>query len=134
MTVSVLVPTRNRPDDLGTFVRSLVAQTRKPEELVVVDSSDPAVPVEDIVRRGLEGSGIVLLYSRSEPGTSLQRNVAVGMAHGVLFVLFTLVAVMAKIEHDWTLRRLARGWATSLVPFGMLAVDRLSRTDGSTSA
>ena len=46
MTVSVLVPTRNRPDDLRTFVASLVGQTRKPDELVIVDSSDPNVPVE----------------------------------------------------------------------------------------
>jgi GT2 family glycosyltransferase len=84
VTVSVLVPTRNRPDDLRTFLRSLVTQTRKPEELVIVDSSDQ--PIEAIVREGLEGSGIVLLYGRSEPGTSLQRNIAVGMAHGDILV------------------------------------------------
>jgi glucosyl-dolichyl phosphate glucuronosyltransferase len=86
VTVSVLVPTRNRPDDLRAFVGSLVAQTRKPEELVVVDSSDPDLPIEDILKRGLEGSGIQLLYARSEAGTSLQRNVAVGMADGEIFV------------------------------------------------
>lgn len=86
MTVSVLVPTRNRPDDLRTFVRSLVAQTTKPEELVIVDSSDGSVPVEEIVASGLEGSGIALLYARSEPGTSLQRNIAVEMAHGDILV------------------------------------------------
>lgn len=86
MTISVLVPTRNRPDDLRAFVQSLVAQTRTPDELVLVDSSDPVHPIEAIVREGLAGSGIDLVYGRSEPGTSLQRNVAVSLSRGeILF-------------------------------------------------
>jgi glucosyl-dolichyl phosphate glucuronosyltransferase len=85
-TTSVLVPTRNRPDDLRVFVRSLVVQTRKPDELVVVDSGDLAHPIEEILRTGLEGSGIALIYARSEAGTSLQRNVAVGLSRGEILV------------------------------------------------
>jgi len=70
-----IVPTLDRPEDIAEFVESLVQQTVPTHQLVVVDAGkDPRI--EDILRKGLEGSGIELLYSRSKPGTSLQRNIA----------------------------------------------------------
>jgi glycosyltransferase involved in cell wall biosynthesis len=46
----VIVPTYNRPDFLGDSLASVCRQTRKPDEIIVVDDgSDP--PVEDTVRR-----------------------------------------------------------------------------------
>jgi GT2 family glycosyltransferase len=39
LTVSVLIPTMNRPDDLKRALDSVVAQTRLPDEIVVVDQS-----------------------------------------------------------------------------------------------
>lgn len=49
----------------------------------------------------------------------------VGMIHGVLFVWFVVAAVQAKAPNQWSLMRLARLIATSLVPFGMLLFDRM---------
>ena len=52
----------------------------------------------------------------------------VGMIHGVLFVLFTIQAVQAKIELGWSGRRLLRVFGTAFLPFGMILLDRMLRT------
>lgn len=84
--LSAIVPTMDRRDDLLAFVATLVAQTVRPDELVVVDAG--SVPqLEAALRAALEGSGISLVYSRSEAGTSLQRNKALDQARGDLLFL-----------------------------------------------
>ncbi len=77
--ISVVMPTMNRGKELEAFLASLCAQTVTPGELVVVDAGEP---VEALLRAGLQGSGIRLVYERSEPGTSLQRNVGIGLSTG----------------------------------------------------
>ncbi len=77
--VSVVLPTMNRGEDMRAFLDSLRAQTVRPDELVVVDAGES---VESILQAGLEGSGIRLVYTSSEPGTSLQRNVGIDLASG----------------------------------------------------
>jgi integral membrane protein len=53
----------------------------------------------------------------------------VGMAHGLLFVLYVLYAVLAKVEYGWNLRKLALALLASVVPFGTFYADkRLFRT------
>jgi glucosyl-dolichyl phosphate glucuronosyltransferase len=87
LSISVIVPTMNRPQELMEFVQTLCSQSRLPEELVLVDAGS----VEDLeatVREGLSKSPIKLKYSRSEAGTSLQRNVAMEMASGDIFFFF----------------------------------------------
>jgi glycosyltransferase involved in cell wall biosynthesis len=84
-TVSVVLPTRDRGEDLRRFLASLLVQTVLPGELVVVDCG---ASVEALARGALEGSGIALIYARSAPGTSLQRNVGIDLSHGeILFFL-----------------------------------------------
>ncbi|KAA9332059.1 DUF3817 domain-containing protein [Hymenobacter busanensis] len=43
---------------------------------------------------------------------------AVGMAHGLLFVLYVLLVIMVAIEYSWSVRKAALAFAASLVPFG----------------
>ena len=50
----------------------------------------------------------------------------VGMIHGLLFALFTLTAIQAKIEYGWTAGRFWRVFLTSFVPFGMILFDRMA--------
>ncbi len=50
-----------------------------------------------------------------------------GMVHGLLFVLFTLNTVQAKIEQGWSTGRMMRVIGTSLIPFGMVMFDRILR-------
>ena len=41
--IAFVVPTKDRPDDLRRMLASVAAQTRVPDQLVVVDGSDPVV-------------------------------------------------------------------------------------------
>jgi integral membrane protein len=42
----------------------------------------------------------------------------VGMAHGVLFLLYLWAAIQAALEHDWSWKRTAIVLAASLLPAG----------------
>ncbi len=83
-SISVILPTMNRGEDMRAFLDSLRAQTRMPDELVVVDAGES---VQALLEEGLRGSGIRLVYRRSEPGTSLQRNLGIDLACGA-FLFF----------------------------------------------
>lgn len=39
MLISAVIPTRSRPDDLGRAVASVCAQSRRPDQLIIVDQS-----------------------------------------------------------------------------------------------
>lgn len=71
MTLSAVIPTRNRPEDLARAVESILAQTRPPDELIIVDQS-PGDESERLVR-GLFQS---VAPSHPEPGTQNASGVA----------------------------------------------------------
>ena len=46
--IAFVIPTKDRPDDLTKMLSSIAAQTRRPDQIIVVDGSDPVVrPVVD---------------------------------------------------------------------------------------
>jgi integral membrane protein len=47
----------------------------------------------------------------------------VGMAHGILFMLYVWAAIQAALEHDWTWKRTALVLVASLLPAGPFIVD-----------
>ncbi|MGH7958023.1 MAG: DUF3817 domain-containing protein [Opitutaceae bacterium] len=47
----------------------------------------------------------------------------VGMAHGVLFVLYVLAAIQAALEHDWPWKRTALVLVASVLPAGPFVID-----------
>jgi len=47
----------------------------------------------------------------------------VGMAHGVLFILYVIAAIQAALEHTWTWKRTALVLAASLLPAGPFVVE-----------
>ncbi|MCM2275644.1 MAG: DUF3817 domain-containing protein [Candidatus Didemnitutus sp.] len=47
----------------------------------------------------------------------------VGMAHGVLFVLFVLAAVHAAVVQGWAMKRTALVLLGSVLPFGPFVID-----------
>lgn len=51
-----------------------------------------------------------------------------GMIHGVLFVIFCITAVQAKIELNSSMRWLLRMLLTAFIPFGMILADRWIET------
>jgi GT2 family glycosyltransferase len=55
LTMSVVIPTKNRPDDLLKAVDSILAQTRPPEELLIIDQSE-GMASEHAVRSRFEAT------------------------------------------------------------------------------
>lgn len=76
LTSSVIICTRNRPDDLARMLSSLREQTMAPTEIIVVDSSDfPAAPAH-------------FTYLHTEPGLTYQRNRGIAAATGDIIYFF----------------------------------------------
>ncbi|WP_310393985.1 DUF3817 domain-containing protein [Hymenobacter sp.] len=48
----------------------------------------------------------------------------VGMAHGLLFVLYVFLLIQQTIERGWAFKTAALGFIASVVPFGTFWADR----------
>jgi glycosyltransferase involved in cell wall biosynthesis len=80
--ISVVLPTMNRRVEIGPFLDTLLEQSQRPHELVVIDAG--ADRVEDLLVERLAGSGVALVYETSRPGTSVQRNRGIELSSGDL--------------------------------------------------
>jgi glycosyltransferase involved in cell wall biosynthesis len=68
--IALVVPTKDRPDDLRKLLLSIASQTRKPDQLIVVDGSNP--DVQHVIS---DFSGLGIDYVRVyPPSLSQQRN------------------------------------------------------------
>jgi integral membrane protein len=47
----------------------------------------------------------------------------VGMAHGILFVLYIFLTVQAKFHYRWPWKKMFLLWIASVLPFGTFYVD-----------
>jgi integral membrane protein len=68
----------------------------------------------------LLGITMILKYKFSMP----QPNYIVGLAHGVLFVLYVILLLQVAFLHRWNLLKLLFGFIASLVPFGTFYADK----------
>ncbi len=68
----------------------------------------------------LLGITMILKYKFSMP----QPNYVVGLAHGVLFVLYVILLLQVAFSHRWNLLKLFFGFVASLVPFGTFYADK----------
>jgi GT2 family glycosyltransferase len=80
--VSVIIPTKNRPDDLSTTIRTLLEQTVIPREVVIVDQSSNDGSFEQLKTKFAKVPGIRLDYLRdtSLNGAATARNCAMDRA------------------------------------------------------
>lgn len=53
----------------------------------------------------------------------------VGSAHGALFVLYVVVAILASRKLRWTMRKLASVVLAAVLPFGPFVIDRQLQRD-----
>lgn len=67
----------------------------------------------------LLGIAMPLKYFAGEPGAVR----VVGMAHGILFMLYLWAAIQAALEHDWPWKRTMLVLVASLLPAGPFVVD-----------
>jgi glycosyltransferase involved in cell wall biosynthesis len=77
MGISVVVVTYNRPEEVKKAVDSLVNQSVKPFEIIIVDNgSSPPLSMK------VDGSGMKLIRFDEEAGLSRARNYAINVAKG----------------------------------------------------
>jgi glycosyltransferase involved in cell wall biosynthesis len=80
LSVSYIIPTYKRPKDLSACLKSLLTQTVRPGELIVIDDGD----LDDIPHRvELEKAGIrCVFHKKKEPGLTASRNAGWRLAQG----------------------------------------------------
>ncbi len=67
----------------------------------------------------LLGVGMPLKYGFGMPAP----NKIIGMAHGILFVLYVLLVMMCAIEFGWNWRKTGLALLASVIPFGTFWAD-----------
>ncbi len=76
----------------------------------------------------LEGISYLLILFVTMPlkymFESPEPNKVIGMAHGVLFLLYIVFAIMVKFEKQWNTKTLAIVLLCSIVPFGTFWMDK----------
>jgi integral membrane protein len=69
----------------------------------------------------LLGFTMILKYKFSMP----QPNYIVGLAHGILFVLYVGLLLQVSWIHRWTLLKMFWAFLASLIPFGTFYADKV---------
>ncbi len=76
----------------------------------------------------LEGTSLLLILFVTMPLKYIfeypQANMVVGMFHGVLFLLYVLAVIRAKIEFDWSWKTFFIAGICSIIPFGTFWADK----------
>ena len=71
MTFSVVIPTKNRPTELATVIDSLLAQSRLPDQLIIIDQSSSDKVIREKVTTLTQEKGVALEYIHDETITGL---------------------------------------------------------------
>ena len=76
----------------------------------------------------LEGVSYILLLLIAVPIKYLLNEAfyvkILGMPHGILFILYILFSIIAKIKYNWNFRKFLVISIASLVPFGTFHIDK----------
>jgi integral membrane protein len=76
----------------------------------------------------LEGASLLLLLFFAMPMKYyFQEPIfvkTIGMAHGILFVIYIFLAIMAKIELNWSFKKMGIICLASVLPFGTFYVEK----------
>ena len=87
MKISAIVPTRNREHELFTLLAALGRQTRRPDEVVIVDASDSSL-AEILHADTIAASSLNLKYIQAARGVNRQRNLGARQSTGDLLFFF----------------------------------------------
>ena len=74
LTLDAVIATRNRTDALALSIPLLLGQSRPPERLIVIDSSDDHRQTAEVVAEAVRGWPGRVILEHSDPGLPLQRN------------------------------------------------------------
>lgn len=74
--ISIIICTKDRKHDFSNLINTILVQSKLPDEIIVVDSSNPVLIknlfVEEYLTKGIEYK-----YTHTKPGLTYQRNVGV---------------------------------------------------------
>ncbi|MET1414845.1 glycosyltransferase [Roseibium sp. HPY-6] len=76
---SIVIVTRNRHKALELSVPLMLAQSRPPSQVIVIDSSDNPEESRSVIERCGEKYGFAIEYHTSEPGMTKQRNIGLAL-------------------------------------------------------
>jgi glycosyltransferase involved in cell wall biosynthesis len=137
VTVTVVIPTYNRPAAFQSALASVDAQTRQPEQIIVVD--DASVPAFELQARESNKTPVLVVRQEKNQGASAarQRALQVVQTSHVAFLdsddewrpekLEKQVAHLATLEHS-DMTALCCGWQyRELVPGGILSAPVVPR-------
>lgn len=85
MLVTAVIPTKNRPDDLARAVTSVCAQSRRPDELLIIDQSPDEVShrrVSDTLAAGGGALNVIYVHDPAIPGLVAAKKAAVARTRG----------------------------------------------------
>jgi integral membrane protein len=68
----------------------------------------------------LLGFTMILKYKYAMP----QPNYIVGLAHGILFVIYVVLLLQVSFLHRWNLLKIVGAFVASLIPFGTFYADK----------
>lgn len=68
----------------------------------------------------LLGFTMILKYKFAIP----QPNYVVGLAHGILFVLYIVLLLQVSLIHRWNIFKMFLAFLASLIPFGTFYADK----------
>ena len=68
----------------------------------------------------LLGFTMILKYKFAIP----QPNYVVGLAHGILFVLYIVLLLQVSLMHRWNIFKMFLAFLASLIPFGTFYADK----------
>jgi integral membrane protein len=76
----------------------------------------------------LEGTSLLLLLGFAMPMKYFYQDPIfvkiIGLAHGLLFIAYLILAIMQKIASNWSFKTLAIVSIASVLPFGTFYVDK----------
>jgi glycosyltransferase involved in cell wall biosynthesis len=85
LTISVIVPTHDRPQSLAKAIESILAQSRRPDELIVVNDGTQKLP--DEIERVAAAAVPFRCIRRKEASSSASRNAGLAAAFGNVAVM-----------------------------------------------
>ena len=74
MDYDVVIATRNRPEALKLSIPLILGQSRKPQQLIIVDASDNHEDIQNTAREMVASSSVKLVILKSKANLSHQRN------------------------------------------------------------
>ena len=77
--ISVIIPTKDRREDLNNFIESLVKQSSAVDELIIVDASVKEKGLQKMAQNVLVASPISFKYIHTASGLPYQRNIGISL-------------------------------------------------------